>query len=48
MTAAEWIALEIVGNNIKGFGPLPLSARDEMARFMVSDDRMGWPSIEAA
>lgn len=48
MTAARWIALNIVGNEIYGNDPLPHEDRDEIARWMVEDDFLGWPDVEAA
>lgn len=48
MTAAEWIALNIVGNDVKGFDPLPRSERPEICKAMVEDPLMGWPDMVAA
>lgn len=48
MTAEEWIASEIIGNEVHGFGPLPLKARDQIARAMRDLPEMGWPTLEDA
>ena len=48
LTAAQWIAQEIVANEMYWSDGLPLSARNEIARELVDNPDLGWPSIEDA
>jgi len=33
---------------MRGFDPFPASIRDEVAAVMVTDDRLGWPTLDDA
>lgn len=48
LSAAQWIARNIIGNEIYGFEALPKSARPEICVAMVEDPEMGWPDVAAA
>jgi hypothetical protein len=48
VTAEEWIARNIIGNEVKGFEPLPKSARPEICKALVADPLLGWPDVAAA
>jgi hypothetical protein len=48
MTAAQWLAREIIGNDVHGFDPLPKREREQVAMCMYVDSFLGWPSVEAA
>ena len=44
----KWIGWNFVANEVRFMDPMPAELREPLARWMVSDERMGWPSHEDA